>query len=430
MTGLSPIARGNTAVVKIAMVAGQVNPLLGHGTHAGAAPQGLHVHLAELSSALAGAGHEVVVYTRREDRDGPDRISAPGGYEVVQVPAGPPSPLRPEETSSAMGEFGSFLDREWRQRPPDITHAHYWLSGLATQLATRSLGIPTVQTFHSLGTVEHRIREKTAMDASARDRIRLERLIARGATRMIATSSDEVFELARMGLPRTRTTVVPSGVDAAHYSTAAAPDTTRTRKHRLLAAGPLEPGSGFDIAIEALAGIPDTELVIAAHPAPPYLSRRSDEQEKSRVVKLARVRGVQGRVRIRRDVGRDEMPGLLLSADAVVSTPWHDPSGMLALQAMSCGRPVIATASGGMLDTVLDDATGLLVPTRSPEAVAAAARRLLSDATTRATFGIAGRDRVLARYTWDRVAEDTLRAYERCVPVRRTAHRTARTGVQ
>ncbi len=192
-------------MVKIAMVAGQVNPLLGHGAHAGAPPQGLHVHLAELSSALAGAGHEVVVYTRREDRDGPDRISTPGGYEVVQVPAGPPSPLRPDETASAMGEFGSFLDREWRQRPPDITHAHYWLSGLATQLATRSLGIPTVQTFHSLGTVEHRIREKTAMDASARDRIRLERLIARGATRMIATSSDEVFELARMGLPRTRT---------------------------------------------------------------------------------------------------------------------------------------------------------------------------------------------------------------------------------
>ncbi|WP_162273082.1 glycosyltransferase family 4 protein, partial [Rhodococcus pyridinivorans] len=66
----------------------------------------------------------------------------------------------------------------------------------------------------------------------------------------------------------------------------------------------------------------------------------------------------------------------------------------------------------------------------SAGAVAAAARRLVSDATTRATFGIAGRDRVLARYTWDRVAEDTLRAYERCVPVRRTAHRTARTGVQ
>ncbi len=417
-------------MVKIAMVAGQVNPLLGHGAPASAPPGGLHVHLDGLSSALSAAGHEVVVYTRREDSTGPDRISVPGGYEVVQIPAGPLSPLHPDETASAMGEFGTFLDREWRVRPPDITHAHYWLSGLATQLATRSLGIPTVQTFHSLGTVEQRIREKTPTDTHSRDRIRLERLIARGATRMIATSSDEVFELARMGLPRTRTTVVPSGVDTAHYCTAAAPDTARTRRHRLVAAGPLEPGSGFDTVIEALAGVPDTELIIAADPAPAHVSRRSDEQEKSRLTKLARARGVHGRVRIRRDVGRDEMPALLRSADAVVSTPWHDPSGMLALQAMACGRPVIASASGGMLDTVLDDATGILVPTRSPEAVAAAARRLLTDATTRATFGLAGRDRVLARYTWDRVAEDTLRAYERCVPVRRTAHRTARTGVQ
>ena len=390
----------------------------------------MHLHLAELSSALVDAGHEVVVYTRREDSDLPDRISAPGGYEVVQLPAGPLSPLNPDETASAMGEFGTFLEQEWRRRAPDITHAHYWLSGLATQLATRSLGIPTVQTFHSLGTVEHRVRERTAMSAPSRDRIRLERLIARGATRMIATSSDEVFELARMGLPRTRTTVVPTGVDAEHYCTEGAPDPTRSRRHRLVAAGPLEPASGFDIAIEALAGIPDAELVIAAHPAPAWVPRRSDEQEKARLTKIARKHGVHGRVDIRRDVGRAGMPALLRSADAVVCTPWHDPSGMLALQAMACSRPVIASAAGSMLDTVLDDATGVLVPIRSPEAVAAAARRLLADATTRATYGIAGRDRVLARYTWDRVAEDTLRAYERCVPVRRTAHRTARTGVQ
>lgn len=409
------------------MVAGQVNLLSGH-----VPPQGLHVHLSELSSALTRAGHEVVVYTRREDSDSPDRIPASGGYEIVQVPAGPHSPLHPDETASAMGEFGSFLNREWRQRPPDIAHAHYWLSGLATQLATRSLGIPAVQTFHSLGTVDSRVREKNPADAPSRDRIRLERLIARGATRMIATSSDEVFELARMGLPRTRTTVVPAGVDAEHYcpadSSGPAPD--RPRRHRLLAAGPLDPTSGFDIAIEALAAVPDSELLIATHPALASAPRRAEEQEKARLVKIARIHGVQGRVRIRRAVTTEEMPVLLRSADVVVSTPWHDPSGMLALQAMACGRPVIATASGGMLDTVLDDATGVLVPVRAPEAVATAARRLLSDATTRATFGIAARDRVLARYTWDRVAEDTVRAYERCVPVRRTAHRTARTGVQ
>ncbi|MEU5842409.1 glycosyltransferase [Rhodococcus sp. NPDC047139] len=412
------------------MVAGQVNPLICHGSQPSAPPQGLHIHVTELSSALTRAGHEVVIYTRREDSAAPERLAAPGGYELVHVPAGPPSPMRPDETASAMGEFGNFLEREWRGRPPDIAHAHYWLSGLATQLATRSLGIPVVQTFHSLGTVEHRVRERTSMDKASRDRIRLERLIARGATRMIATSSDEVFELARIGLPRTRTTVVPSGVDTEHYCTAASPVPTRARRPRLVTAGPLEPASGFDTAIEALAGIPDAELVIAAHPAPARAPRRLDEEENSRLAKIARTHGVDGRVHIRREVGRAEMPALLCSADVVVCTPWHDSSGMLALQAMACGRPVIASASGGTLDTVLDDTTGVLVPIRSPEAVAAAARRLLTDTTARATFGIAARDRVMARYTWDRVAEDTLRTYERCVPVRRTAHRTARTGVQ
>jgi len=420
---------GNAPRVKIAMVAGQANYLTEYENPCSDVPsQGMHIHLAELSAALTRAGHEVVVYTRRESKDGPDRVRSARGYEIVQVPAGPLKRLSPSETASAMGEFGGFLEREWRERGPDITHAHFWLSGVATQLATRSLGLPTVQTFHSLGTVEHRLRGAGDPETVSTDRIRIERLVARGATRMVATSSDEIFELARMGLPRTRTTVVPCGVDAEHFRPTDPTDPPRPKRKRLVTAGPLEPTSGFDTVIEALAAIPDTDLVIAASRSP-ELSARADEQEKSRLTKLARARGVHGRVRIRRDVSPAELPVLLRSADAVVCTPWHDPSGTTALQAMSCGRPVIASATGSMLDTVLDDATGLLVPARSPEAVAGAARRLLSDATMLTTFGIAARDRVMARYTWDRIAEDTVRVYERCVPVRRTAHRTARIGV-
>ena len=111
-------------------------------------------------------------------------------------------------------------------------------------------------------------------------------------------------------------------------------------------------------------------------------------------------------------VPRAAVPPLLRSADAVVCAPWYEPFGIVALEAMACGRAVVATAVGGMQDTVVHGVTGLHVPPRRPDALAAALRDLLAGPTRPAAFGAAGRDRVLARYTWTRVAAATERVYE------------------
>lgn len=421
--------------VKIAMIADRVDSADALATGTGA-PQGLHVHVGELSAALARAGHEVVVYTRRDDPAQPERVDTHRGYRVVHVPAGPPEPLSEDETAQAMGTFAAYLQSEWNRSAPDVTHAHYWLSGLATQLAVRALGLPTVQTFHSLGVLETRrpgVGESVEPNPPEAKRIRLERLIARGCTRAVATSSEEVVELARMGLPRTRTTIVPSGVDSAHYRTPREPAHSRVARdvlpaRRLVTAGPLHPSAGFDSAIEALVWLPGVELLIATYPAPPGTC--DPTAERARLLELARRTGVEDRVRLHLGVSREEMPELFRSGEAAVYAPRHDVAGMVALQAMACGRPVIASAVGSMPDTVLDHVTGLLVPTGSPEAIAQAARKILTDSTEEATYGIAARDRVTARYSWDRVAEDTVRVYERCVPVRRTAARGVRIGAR
>ncbi len=118
-------------------------------------------------------------------------------------------------------------------------------------------------------------------------------------------------------------------------------------------------------------------------------------------------------------IAHSQVPALLRSADIVVSNPWYEPFGVVPLEAMACGRPVIASAVGGVLDIVVDGVTGDLVPPRFPGALAKAARQLLGDPTTRDTYGIAGRDRAVARYSWDRAAADTARAYDRCIPLPR-----------
>ena len=113
------------------------------------------------------------------------------------------------------------------------------------------------------------------------------------------------------------------------------------------------------------------------------------------------------------------MPALLRSADVVACTPWYEPFGIVPLEAMACGVPVVATAVGGIRDTVVDGVTGRLVPPRDPAALGDAIASLLPDRRRRMALGRAGRERARARYTWDRVAADTERVYEKVAPVPR-----------
>ncbi|MBE1493748.1 glycosyltransferase involved in cell wall biosynthesis [Amycolatopsis lexingtonensis] len=390
--------------MKIAMVAEHANPLTAPG-EPGAG--GRNVHVGELSAALARSGHDVTVYTRRQRRDEPPEVRAPQGFRVVHVPAGP---ARQERALSGTGDFGGFLRDRWTAERPDLAHAHFWTSGVATALAASATGTPVVQTFHALGVVEQRYRG--GGDTGPADRIRLERIIGRRAGRVLATCSDEVFELSRLGVPRSRISLVPGGVDLGRF-TVDGPLARRRTPRRLVTVGRLVPRKGFDIAIAALAGLPGTELVIAGGPE---RRRLAEDPEARRLRALAARLGVGDRVRWPGRVSREDLPVLLRSADIVVCTPWYEPFGIVPLEAMACGVPVVAAAVGGLTDTVVDGVTGLLVRPREPRELASRLRRLLEDPALCHAYGTAGRDRVVARYSWDRVAAETLRAYQELVP--------------
>ncbi|NKQ57168.1 glycosyltransferase family 1 protein [Amycolatopsis sp. K13G38] len=398
--------------MRISMVSEHANPLAALGeVDAG----GQNLHVAELSAALCRQGHQVTVYTRRDDPGLPERVRADSGYEVVHVPAGPAKHLPKDELLPHMAEFGRFLAGEWSRDQPDVVHAHFWMSGLAALLAAKEADVPVVQTFHALGVVKR--RHQGAADTSPPDRIRLERLIGKNATQVAATCSDEVFELARLGLPRTRMSVVPCGVDLDRF-TASGRSGPRAAKHRIVSVGRLVPRKGFATAISALPRVPDTELVIAGGPEQ---GRLSDDEEARRLTKLARRCGVEDRVHLLGQVSRSEMPALLRSADLVVCTPWYEPFGIVPLEAMACGVPVVAAAVGGLIDTVVDGVTGELVPPRRPEALASTLRRLLDDAAQREAYGVAGMDRATSRYSWDRIGIDILRVYEKALADRSAA---------
>ncbi|HWC82741.1 MAG TPA: glycosyltransferase [Pseudonocardiaceae bacterium] len=403
--------------MKIAMVSEHASPLAALG---GVDAGGQNVHVAELSSALSRQGHQVTVYTRRDNPTAASEVATPDGYRVVHVPAGPAKELPKDDLLPFMGEFAEFLRGQWEQDRPDVVHAHFWMSGLASLLSVQGTGIPTVQTFHALGVVKR--RHQGAADTSPPDRIRLERMIAKRVDRVVATCSDEVFELARLGMPRSRASVAPCGVDIDGFNPEG-PSAERGARHRLVSVGRLVPRKGFDIAITALTALPDTELVLVGGPGEGNLA---DDPEARRLLSLADDLGVRHRLRMVGQVPREDMPALLRSADVVVCTPWYEPFGITPLEAMASGKPVVAGAVGGLIDTVVDGVTGILVPPRDPAKLASAVRELLADPALRERYGLAGYDRVHARYSWARIATDTLRAYHRVAaasPVPRSAAR-------
>jgi len=201
--------------------------------------------------------------------------------------------------------------------------------------------------------------------------------------------------------------VVPCGVDTKMFTTTG-PVAERTALRRIVSVGRLVPRKGFDDLIAALPGVPGTELVIAGG------SRDlTDDPEARRLLSCAKTHGVADRVRLVGQVDRADMPALLRSADVVACVPWYEPFGIVPLEAMACGVPVVASAVGGLKDTVMHGVTGVLIPPRDPRALGRALRKVLADRSRGMAYGIAGRDRVEARYTWDEVATRTEMVYQK-----------------
>ncbi|MCG8925850.1 glycosyltransferase [Lentzea sp. CC55] len=382
--------------MRIAMVSEHASPLAALG---GADAGGQNVHVAALAAALVRRGHGVVVYTRRDSRRLPRRVGTPDGYEVVHVPAGPAKQVPKDDLLPHMTEFSHFLAHDWGERPPDVVHSHFWMSGLASVLAVRHTRIPLVHTYHALGTVKR--RHQGAQDTSPAERIAVERLVGHEADAIAATCDDEVEELLAMGLRRNKIAVVPCGVDTALFSPAG-PAAPRTGRRRIVSVGRFVPRKGFDDLIAALPLVRDAELVIAG--GPPDLKA---DPEARRLLARAELCGVADRVRLVGQVARADMPALLRSADVVACVPWYEPFGIVPLEAMACGVPVVASAVGGLTDTVVHGVTGVQVPPRDPRALGRALCELLLNPSRGFAYGIAGKDRVDAKYTWDEIAART-----------------------
>jgi glycosyltransferase involved in cell wall biosynthesis len=374
---------------------------------------GTRRHVARVAAELAGRGHEVRVYERRDDPDLPE-FTEVDGYRIERVPVGPARRAATAELVPYVAELSRWLTGRWSADwAPEVVHGHFWIGGVVAASAVRATTIPIVQTFHSLGVEQ--LRHLGRAYPGPGERIPLERALTRAVDLAVAHSTDEVDELTRMGLQRTSVAVVPAAVDTDRFNPEgeAVP---RDRRARILSVGGLGVGHGQDDLIRAMRLVGDAELVIAGGPAP---ARLDGHAEARRLRELAERTGVADQVRVVGAVPHEQLPAWYRSADLVACTKRYVSPGRVPLEAMACGVPVVGYALGGVADTVVDEVTGRLLPPGDVRGLGITLRRLLADDAGRFAYGHAAVDRVRCSYTWDRATAALERLYERVLRRRR-----------
>jgi glycosyltransferase involved in cell wall biosynthesis len=387
--------------MKIALVAQHATPQHRNGTW-----QLGDQRLLQLSRSLASNGHQVTVYAPRLSAKLPARAEVEPGVTIQFLGQAEAECADESELLAQVPAFSRPLHDQWAKDRPDVVHALRWTSGLAALAAARDLRIPVVQSFDSLGVAERR-HHVIPRDAGI-ERIRLEPAIGRSASAVLAGSSDEQSDLTRLGVPRRSIRVVPCGVDTDEFSPEG-PVAERTTRPRLVTVADLSEHDALATLLRAMPKIPGAELIVAGGPAQGKLG---DDLSYRRLAKLADSLGAAGQVTFAGQVGRAALPPLLRSADLFVSVSEYDPTGLLAVQAMACGTPVVATAVGGQVDAVVDGTTGILVPPGRPALLAQRIRQLLAHPMLLEAFSVAAADRARSRYSWDRIAHETLAVYD------------------
>ena len=404
----SPIAE-HRLPARVAMLSLHASPLAQLG---GRDTGGMNVYVREVAAELGDLGIAVDVFTRRSDRDTPRVEEFAPGARLIQIDAGPPRRIEKEEMIGLTRQFAegvmTFCDVE--ELTYDLIHSHYWLSAEAGEPIADRWGVPHVAMFHTLGDVKLRAR---ASEEEPEERLESERRIVHRLDRIVAATRHEQQLLRQIyRVPAERITVIPLGVNLDRFAPA---DRAAARaelgigdeERILLAIGRIQPLKGLDILIRSLAEVTDRDgislWIIGGD------DRAADEI--SRLRALAEEFSVASMVRFVGPVEHEALPDYYNAADVVVMPSFYESFGLVAVEAMASGVPVVASRVGGLSSTVSDGRTGYLIPWRCPEPFAEKIELLLRNEQLRSSLGSAAVDR-MQMYSWPEISRQLCALYE------------------
>lgn len=389
---------------------------------------GMNVYVRELSRHLGAKGAAIDVFTRRQDEGTPEVVQFGENARVIHLPAGPVAPVDKYDVIGHLPEFARRVSafQAQAERRYDLVHAHYWLSSpVAIALALR-WQVPLVTMFHTLGRMKNRVTED-GVERESRVRMEIEQAAVHASELLVAGSPTDMEHIVRhYGTLPSRVRIVPGGVDTNRFQPVprqvAREMLGMGSERQLLFVGRLQRLKGVDLLIRAFATLlaswvngPKPRLTIVgggrfeAEPDP-------DAREEERLRALARELSVDNNVVFEGAVSHDALPLYYSAADVVAVPSLYETFGLVALEAMACGTPVVASRVGGLQWTVRDGETGRLVSATSTGEFSSAIGELLRDESLRARMS-RNAIRQARGFSWEASAERTLELYGELVPV-------------
>jgi D-inositol-3-phosphate glycosyltransferase len=385
---------------------------------------GMNVYVRELTRQFGRVGIHVDVFTRSQDEHVPHVLHHLGyGNRVVHIPAGPEVPLPKQELAAHIATFAEQIIDFTAQKglEYDLIHSHYWMSGLAAIRLREAWGVPFVHMFHTLGHMKNRIAGPG--EAEGEYRIEGEKKVLRAADRIIASTSAELAQLRWLYDADTRKiSVVPPGVDTSHFypipkDEARAFVGIPAEDRNILFVGRVEPLKGIDLLLRAIAMMTGYEIVnrralsVMIIGGDPNVDRDEMSAEMTRLQDLRNEYGIGDVVTFLGKRSQDTLPYYYSAADVVVMPSLYESFGMVALEAMACGTPVVATEVGGLQFLVRESETGFLIRGDDPDELCDRLIALITNETLRETMGRRACE-VAREYSWQIVGDKVLEVYE------------------
>lgn len=390
---------------------------------------GMNVYVAQLAQELGSRGVAVDVFTRRSSPQTPEIDGSLGGHvRVISLPAGPYQALDPAEVYPHLSQFAAgiiaFTTRH--QIVYDLVYSHYWLSGWVAAKLKEVWGTPFVHMFHTLGHMKNRV-SAAGFAAIADERTVVETQITEWADRIIAATPAEHTQLLWLyRARRKKIVIVPPGVslerfhpipqEQAKLALGIAPEC-----NLFLFVGRIEPLKAVDTILEAISLIRTKDAHLAQNMRFAIIGGDPDQpgdSEMSRLMALSRRLDVNDIVDFLGAKDQALLPCYYAAAVAVVMPSDYESFGMVALEAMASGTPVVATEVGGLAFVVRDGETGFLVPSREPSAIAARMATLLEDPERRRKMGIKAAQLAQA-YSWERIVDQLTPIFDEVARERR-----------
>ena len=408
--------------MRVAMLSYHTCPL---ATLGGKQTGGMNVYVRELTRFLGMAGIQVDVFTRSQDDHVPHVLHDLGyGNRIVHIPAGAETPLPNQELASHIPQFVEGILQFAKEKDVryDLVHSHYWMSGMAALELKQAWNVPVAQMFHTLVLMKNRVaRDSSQLEGPYREEG--ERKVMQQADRIIAATPAELAQLQFLyKLDKRKITIIPPGVDTARFYPIAAEEAREfigipPHDRMILFVGRIEPLKGLETLIQAIAALRPTGLLtdcphyLAVIGGEPEVSQEEMSAEMARLQDLVKNLGLNDLVLFLGKRSQDTLPYYYSAADVLVMPSHYESFGMVALEAMACGTPVIATQVGGLAFLVKDGETGFVVPDDDPVAMGERLAQLICQDNLRKKLGEQAHT-YAQQYSWKMIVEQIIGVYQ------------------